>query len=146
MSIPVSDEDFEAILRHLDEPAPEIPPKLVKALRQYDQNVRSDLDGHDKIKRLQKACQSMSHALGRIDYAVGEPNDMECSIYDTFPDEDAVVERVQKRIQDLESALRACQAACVNLPDDALGRDPESGYPYLDELRNNINKALGDTK
>ena len=37
---------------------------------------------------------ALSHALSRIDYACGEPNEMECSDYDVHYNEDEVVKRV----------------------------------------------------
>lgn len=41
------------------------------------------------------ALVKLSHALSRIDYLCGEPNDMQCSGYDVHQSEDAVVEHVE---------------------------------------------------
>lgn len=40
------------------------------------------------------AGHALSHALSRIDYACGEPNEMECSDYDLHQNEGEVVKRV----------------------------------------------------
>ena len=44
------------------------------------------------------ALQRLQHALSRIDYACGEPNEMKCSGYDVHCDEDAVVTNVLRAL------------------------------------------------
>jgi hypothetical protein len=47
------------------------------------------------------ALEKLSAALSRIDYACGEPNDMQVSGYDVHCNEDAVVEQVEKMVKRL---------------------------------------------
>jgi hypothetical protein len=56
-------------------------------------------------QRLRDAMQKMSAALGRIDYLMGAPNDMEVSGYHLHCDEREVVATVEKRIALLEAEL-----------------------------------------
>ena len=46
-----------------------------------------------------------SYAISRIDYACGEPNEMECSAYDVHQNEDEVVKKVQGLAKQLSDAL-----------------------------------------
>lgn len=46
-------------------------------------------------QQLEDGCIKLSYALSKIDYALGPPNDMECSEYDWAQDEGGVVHRVQ---------------------------------------------------
>ena len=51
------------------------------------------------------ACEKLSHALDRISYLCGEPNEYELSEYGTHFDEDAVIKQVQS-IQSQHNKMR----------------------------------------
>jgi uncharacterized small protein (DUF1192 family) len=57
-------------------------------------------------QRLRDGMQKMSAALGRIDYLMGAPNDMEVSGYHLHCDEREVVANVEKRIALLEAKVQ----------------------------------------
>lgn len=52
-----------------------------------------------RIRILEKAVIQLSAALSRIDYALGEPNEMQVSEYDIDYDEERVVRRVRALIE-----------------------------------------------
>jgi len=102
------------------------------------------------------AARSLSRALSQIDYTVGEPNEMEVSIYDVAPVEEDVVERVrafkaaaEARIADLEAAVRRVQHSLVFLRADIkpadvpalMGALHEAGVGH-DECCNEHGRAL----
>ena len=67
---------------------------------------------------------ALSHALSRIDYACGEPNEMECSDYDVHYNEDEVVKRVVALRAEVEGMREA-------LDEYALG---DERYKYVRRL------------
>ena len=56
-----------------------------------------------RVERLTETCVKYNQILSRIDYLVGEPNDLEVSVFDLEQDPQGVVERVMKRVDHLES-------------------------------------------
>lgn len=63
------------------------------------------------------ACIKLSSALSQIDYALGVPNEHECSPYDFDCDEDRVVRRVQTASQQLAACREALEAIASPLLD-----------------------------
>lgn len=51
-------------------------------------------------------CERLSHALSRIDYALGPPNGMGVSDYDLHYDEEAVVKRVENLSNTVRTAIQ----------------------------------------
>jgi len=51
-----------------------------------------------EIERLRSACIELNSAVSRIDYAFGEPNEMEVSEYDIHADPEAVIRRANERV------------------------------------------------
>jgi hypothetical protein len=74
------------------------------------------------------AVQKLSHAISRMDYACGEPNEMGVSPYDLHYDEDKVVARVEKMCTEnaaLREAIdRARECARCNYPKSTAGFAP----------------------
>lgn len=52
-----------------------------------------------EIRGLRAALIKQGAALSRINYLLGPPNEMECSVYDVYPSEEMVVEDVEKLIK-----------------------------------------------
>lgn len=57
-------------------------------------------------QRCKDGCISLSHSIDRIDYACGEPNEMEVSDYCIHQNDEAVVERVKAKMAEIQ-AMRA---------------------------------------
>lgn len=58
----------------------------------------------ERNERLKKGCIELNLAIDRIDYACGEPNEMEVSDYAVHQNEEAVVERVKTMLAQLRAA------------------------------------------
>jgi hypothetical protein len=87
-----------------------------------------------EVLTLRSACKELSSALSRIDYALGEPNDMGCSGYDVMPDPQAVVKRVessaaawQNRV--LEQPAPVCPFCMANCGFEVLQSNDEVPRP-----------------
>lgn len=57
-------------------------------------------DADERIRTLETAYQIYRSALSRIDYALGPPNEMECSLFDVDCDEERVVEAVRRLVNE----------------------------------------------
>jgi hypothetical protein len=79
-----------------------------KALRDELERVKAERDelacrlggAQTRVKRLKTGYCNLHHALSRIDYAMSESNEYECSLYDVDCDEKRVVDRVVKLVSE----------------------------------------------
>ena len=74
--------------------------------RLFSAAVRREVE----IKRLVDGAKILARALSRIDYACGEKNDMECSLYDVDCDEERVVGRVQSLLAERDKEVERLKA------------------------------------
>lgn len=57
-------------------------------------------------ERYKQGCIKLSSAIDRIDYACGDPNDMEVSDYAIHQDEEQVVRRVSEKLEAMRTAMK----------------------------------------
>jgi hypothetical protein len=74
------------------------------------------LHENEEIARLREAGEKLEAALSQIDYLCGPPNDMNVAGYDVHCCEDAVVRRVRRLREALESLLDAADRAMHGQP------------------------------
>ena len=74
------------------------PAKEISELKAYAQKCK---DG----------CITLSHSIDRIDYACGEPNEMEVSDYCIHQCDEAVVERVKAKMAEIQAMREAIKEA-----------------------------------
>lgn len=90
-----------------------------------------------RVEELKQGCIKLSFAISQIDYAIGEPNEMGVSTYDVFPCPEDVVERVKKRVRELEERVASLRKPVqyhdvdeFYKDDTALGKEPRTTiYP-----------------
>lgn len=58
-------------------------------------------------ERCKQGCISLSHAIDRIDYACGDPNEMGVSDYCVHQNEELVIERVKDMLEKLKTMREA---------------------------------------
>jgi hypothetical protein len=58
-------------------------------------------EAREYAERCKQGCIKLSYAIDRIDYACGEPNEMEVSDYAIHQNEDRVVQRVKEKLEAL---------------------------------------------
>ena len=88
-------------------------------------------------KRCRNACDKLASALSRIDYACGEPNEMECSLYDVDCAEGRVVVAVK--------AALASKDAEIDRLKKELGEARGALQPFADHYKNDIENIGGET-
>lgn len=64
--------------------------------------ARAHLSTAPRLEEMENACRAYDAALSAIDYALGEPNEMQCSLYDVDLDAERVVAKVKSRIEEME--------------------------------------------
>lgn len=73
-------------------------------------------------ERYKQGCIKLSSAIDRIDYACGDPNDMEVSDYAIHQNEEQVVRRVSEKLEAMREAIKEAHDAldnCVDFINDA---------------------------
>lgn len=78
--------------------------KLAEAKRERDEM-------REYAERLKEGCIKLSFAIDRIDYACGNPNEMEVSDYALHQNEEHVVQRVKEKLEAMREAIKEAISA-----------------------------------
>lgn len=106
--------DFRA--RELHDFARKLERERDEARTQADNLVQELEKSKAYANRCKQGCISLSFAIDRIDYACGEPNEMECSDYCIHQNEKHVVKRVNEKLSAMREALKEAHQAIKAVP------------------------------
>ena len=77
--------------------------------------------------------ERLQSALSRIDYSIGDANDMECSLYDVDYDEDRVVRAAAQLKQERDTLAKEVDACASTLPGPYYMDPPDGGDVSISE-------------
>lgn len=77
--------------------------------------------------------ERLQSALSRIDYSIGDANDMECSLYDVDYDEDRVVRAAAQLKQERDALAKEVDACASTLPGPYYMDPPDGGDVSISE-------------
>lgn len=109
-----------------------------------EQLERERDERREYAERCKEGCIKLSFAIDRIDYACGNPNEMEVSDYALHQNEEHVVQRVKEKLEAMREAIKEAHGALKAI-DDLHNWDFPSGGEFSDtaiEAFNRGNVAL----
>lgn len=118
---------FEAVCKERDE------------IKTQADNLAKELEvSKAYAERCKQGCIKLSFAIDRIDYACGEPNEMEVSDYCIHQNEEHVVKRAKEKIKAMHEAIEAAYGALKELRSfylDMTGLPPCAANAALTKLQ-----------